>query len=103
MAATKQTENIIVLLLEKGYSKLNEQKNSDWGTFISEKKKLRVYLLSIANGINCFFLTTKLVRTKIHLRCYSRYFKSKKINLDQIFQKLQERETKNNTYPKENC
>jgi hypothetical protein len=62
MAATKQTENIIVILLEKGYLKLNEQENSDWGTFISEKKKLRVCLLPIANGTDCFFLTTKLVR-----------------------------------------
>jgi hypothetical protein len=103
MAATKQTENIIVLLLEKEYSKLNEQKNSDWGTFISEKKKLRVYLLLIANGTNCFFLTTKLVRAEIHLRNHSKYFKSKKIDLNQIFQKLQERETKNNTVPKGNC
>jgi hypothetical protein len=52
MTATKQTENIIVFLLEKGYSKLNEQKNSDWRTFISEKKKLRMCLLPIANKID---------------------------------------------------
>jgi hypothetical protein len=43
MTPTKQMENIIVLLLEKGYSKLNKKKNSDWRTFISEKKKLRVF------------------------------------------------------------
>jgi hypothetical protein len=59
-----------------------------------------VYLLPITNGAGCFFLTTKLVRTKIHLRSYSRYFKSKKINFDQILQKLQERETKNNIVSK---
>jgi hypothetical protein len=59
-----------------------------------------VYLLPIANGTNCFFLTTKLVRAEMHLRSYSKYFKSKKINLDQIFQKLQKRETRNNTVSK---
>jgi hypothetical protein len=60
-------------LLEKGYSKLNEQENSYWGTFISEKKKLRVYLLPIVNGTDCFFLTTKLVRIEMHLRSHSKY------------------------------
>jgi hypothetical protein len=87
-------------LLEKGYSKLNEQKHSDWETFISEKKKLRVYLLPTANGTNCFFFTTKLVKAEIHLRSYSKYSKSKKINCNQILQKLQERKIRNNTASK---
>jgi hypothetical protein len=38
MAATKQTKYTIVFLLKKEYSKLNEQKNSGWRTFISEKR-----------------------------------------------------------------
>ena len=100
MAATKQTENIIVLLLEKGYSKLDEQENSGWGTFISGKKKLRVCLLPTANGTDCSFLTTRLVRAEMHLRSHSKASKSKYLNLDQIFEKLQKRETKNNTVSK---
>jgi hypothetical protein len=70
MVATKQTKNIIVLLLEQKYLKLNEQKNSDWEAFISEKNKLRVYLLLTANGTDCFFLIIRLIKTKIHLRSY---------------------------------
>jgi hypothetical protein len=100
MAATKWTEKIIVFLLEKGYSKLNEQENSDWGTFISGKKKLRVYLLPTANKTDCFFLTTRLVRANIYLRSYLRYFKSKKIDFNQILQKLNERKARNNTISK---
>jgi hypothetical protein len=100
MAATKQTENVIVLLLEEGYSKLDEQENSGWGTFISGKKKLRVCLLPTANGADCSFLTTRLVRAEMHLRSHSKHSKSRNINLDQILEKLQKREIRNSTVSK---
>jgi hypothetical protein len=38
MVATKQMENIIVLLLEEGYSKLDEQKNSVGRLSYQERK-----------------------------------------------------------------
>lgn len=100
MAATKRTENVIILLLEKGYSKLDEQENSGWGTFISGKKKLRVCLLPTANGTDCSFLSTRLVRAEMHLRSHSKDSKSRNINLDQILEKLQEREIRNSTESK---
>jgi hypothetical protein len=65
MNTAKYWENIIVLLLSQEYMKLEIQENPGWGTFISEKKKYRICLLSSSNGINCAFLTTKLERTEM--------------------------------------
>jgi hypothetical protein len=68
-------------LLEKNIqSKIN--RNTQIGTFISEKKKLRIYLLSIVNGTDCFFFIPKLVRAEMRLRNHSKDSKSKNINLD---------------------
>jgi hypothetical protein len=47
MATTKYQEDIIVLLLSEGYLMLEKQENPGWRTFISEKKKCRIYLLPV--------------------------------------------------------
>jgi hypothetical protein len=96
VATTKSSKDIIVLLLWKGYIKLKKQENTSWGTFVLEKKKYNVYLLSIFDGADCFFLTIRWVKVKIYLRKYSNNSKSKSIELNKVFEKLEKKEKINN-------
>jgi hypothetical protein len=95
MDTTKHQEDIIVLLLSQRYMKLEIQENPEWGTFILEKKKCRICLLSSSNESNCTFLTTRLERTEIHLKSHSNNSKSKNIELDRVFEKLKQMEGEN--------
>jgi hypothetical protein len=83
---------LIVLLLSKEYLKVEKQENSGWETFISEKKKCRIYLLPTVNGSHCTFLTTKLVRAEIYLRNHLNESKSNIMELNKIFEKLNKKE-----------
>jgi hypothetical protein len=98
LMAAKHWKDIIVLLLSERYLKLEKQENSGWGTFISEKKKCRIYLLPAFNRSNCAFLTIKLVRAKMHLKNHSNESKSNVI----ILEKLNKKERKNIVVLKKN-
>jgi hypothetical protein len=83
MAFAKHWKDVIVFLLLQEYIKLEIQENPGWETFISGKKKCKICLFLSFNGSNCAFLTTRLKRAEMYLKCHSNDYKSKKYRVTQ--------------------
>jgi len=100
---TKQLNDIYVLLHTSGYSKIEQQENQNWITFVSGKKTTRVCALKNKDGSNCCFIANRVQRAESHARSHQKNKLNDDIaTISDVMSKFNLRETKKNIVLKQN-